>query len=606
MATDIESGPRTEDPVATADAPPQGTPAISNKPADEEEEESEDDDIYDELEAAHAKATGPSILRTTLAILGILMGTLAPPGLLLLFDGTFRRYNLILEKGPLGLNSRMEYIRLCLFLACAMSSYVFLEWLVGSFPTLLLRMAKGNSRSYIRRLQRMAGYLAVARFWVALSLWICWTAFLGGLFVYQSTFGQRLGAGLLGRAPDKSEVLLARATALSKDNWSFYVERWLMVAVLLMVLLAVAQYVCELLTGHFHGRAFAERVSAVNQRLGLLTKLQHALHRGRYSLDTVRVDEPQDDCRLLPDREGLLENERAARHLANDLYLRLVPANRDYLTADDLLSFCAATDQMAAWNLLVTGPEEAPIERKDLSKADLESNVVALCQTRALLKSSLKNNSVILQKMHGILVFIAWLLALLFSIPIFELGSAAVFVVFGLLWTSMGFLFQNTARVCFESMVFVFVEHAFDVGDRVLIDSEQLLVERIEIFTTIFRKPDGVAVYIPNANLAGKNICNLRRSGPQAEYFELVVNGNVSVEALWTLKNRLLEYCKSEPADFAGTVELLKYEAISDTQIKIQFAVLYTSNFQDAALRTSRHNKFEAVLKQTAEALSLT
>jgi small-conductance mechanosensitive channel len=39
------------------------------------------------------------------------------------------------------------------------------------------------------------------------------------------------------------------------------------------------------------------------------------------------------------------------------------------------------------------------------------------------------------------------------------------------------FVFGNAARSTFESLIFLFIVHPFDVGDRILVDGVSLLVE---------------------------------------------------------------------------------------------------------------------------------
>ena len=46
------------------------------------------------------------------------------------------------------------------------------------------------------------------------------------------------------------------------------------------------------------------------------------------------------------------------------------------------------------------------------------------------------------------------------------------------------FMFGNAAKVLFESLIFLFVTHPFDVGDRISVDGQPMIVE--VIFATYF------------------------------------------------------------------------------------------------------------------------
>lgn len=48
------------------------------------------------------------------------------------------------------------------------------------------------------------------------------------------------------------------------------------------------------------------------------------------------------------------------------------------------------------------------------------------------------------------------------------------------------FVFGNMAKTLFEAIVFIFVMHPFDVGDRIEIEGTQMVVEEMNILTTVF------------------------------------------------------------------------------------------------------------------------
>lgn len=63
-------------------------------------------------------------------------------------------------------------------------------------------------------------------------------------------------------------------------------------------------------------------------------------------------------------------------------------------------------------------------------------------------------------------------------VTLLVMGLATTKVIF--LVTSqlllVGFMFQNTCKTMFESIIFVFVMHPFDVGDHCVIDGVQVSV----------------------------------------------------------------------------------------------------------------------------------
>ena len=69
-----------------------------------------------------------------------------------------------------------------------------------------------------------------------------------------------------------------------------------------------------------------------------------------------------------------------------------------------------------------------------------------------------------------------------------------------------------------------------------------MLVEEMNILTTIFLKHDNEMIYYPNAVLATKPISNYNRSPEMGDTVEFAVDFSTSVESIAALKARMKEY----------------------------------------------------------------
>lgn len=58
----------------------------------------------------------------------------------------------------------------------------------------------------------------------------------------------------------------------------------------------------------------------------------------------------------------------------------------------------------------------------------------------------------------------------------------------------------------FDSIIFLFVVHAYDVGDKIECEGVEYFVRSMSIMVTILHTIDGREVYYPNSVLATKNI----------------------------------------------------------------------------------------------------
>lgn len=530
-----------------------------------------------------------AILQTLLVSLTILL-----PAALIWLSADFSEYSFSAVKiGSPFTNNYREYMRYCYVLAAGFILFYVVDWIVWCLPNWILAGLKLFTIEANHRTKRRLHYMQGAHTWITISLWIIGFSIIGGSLLYKTSAISTVASGLLGEVPKNAASALAAIQPLR--SWSFYFEKTLLVLFVFFILLALAKYFLELARFHFHRIAYEERVEEINYKCQVISGLYQAINSpGRH----VKVNRHAMQLYLLPDKRGDFYDEKRTADLANDIYQALVPQNRDYLTRDDFSNYFSPEDLDDAFRVFDRAGNEDP------SREEVTAAIMDIYQERECVRSGLSNNDRVIGKLDDSFRFCVFFLTITFAIPIFDLGAAAILVIFGILWTAIGYLFQNTAGMVFNSMVFVFVEHAFDVGDRVIIDKEFLMVERVEIFTTIFRRWDGTAVYIPNSELAGKNIYNIRRSGSQTDSIDLSLEADTSIDSIWNLRDRLVEYAKGEPKDFTGVVALSQFSVDGD-KAKVTMVVEYRTNFQDAAVRASRKNKFMAMLKQIITEMNL-
>lgn len=104
--------------------------------------------------------------------------------------------------------------------------------------------------------------------------------------------------------------------------------------------------------------------------------------------------------------------------------------------------------------------------------------------------------------------FIMWLL-------LTKLASTKVLVVIASPFVAASFIFGDTCKNLFQSIIFVYVLHPFDVGDSCDIhEDHKMEVKSINVWKTTFSKTDDagnqVEVIYPNSELANKKIINYK------------------------------------------------------------------------------------------------
>lgn len=91
-----------------------------------------------------------------------------------------------------------------------------------------------------------------------------------------------------------------------------------------------------------------------------------------------------------------------------------------------------------------------------------------------------------------------------------ELAEVAITVSSAIL--GLSFIFATSAQHTFDSFVFLFVRHPYDVGDRILLQGyDPMDVVKMELLHTTFRKWDGFILTLPNYALQSISIFNYKR-----------------------------------------------------------------------------------------------
>lgn len=198
---------------------------------------------------------------------------------------------------------------------------------------------------------------------------------------------------------------------------------------------------------------------------------------------------------------------------------------------------------------------------------------------------SLNDTKTAVNKLHhmlnaavGILLFVIWLLIL-------KIASTHIFVLVGSQMLLVAFMFGNTCKTTFEAIIFLFVMHPFDVGDRCEVDGvqvitssflcvflfytyvmlllgmlafkhvfvwifanvnscclSQMVVEEMNILTTVFLRYDNQKITYPNSILATKPIGNFYRSPDMGDSVDFCIHIATPVEKIALMKERITRY----------------------------------------------------------------
>ncbi|KAL6284786.1 hypothetical protein ACE6H2_015715 [Prunus campanulata] len=292
--------------------------------------------------------------------------------------------------------------------------------------------------------------------------------------------------------------------------------------------------------------------------------------------------------------------ECKAKAEAYKIFLHVAKSGNKHIEEDDLLRFMKKEEVDLVLPRFEGAAESGKIERKALKKW-----LVNVYLERKSLAHSLNDTKTAIEELNrlasGLLllvILIVWLLLMGFLTT-----NILVFISSQLLLAV--FVFGNTAKTVFEAIIFVFVMHPFDVGDRCVVDGVQMIVEEMNILTTIFLRYDNEKIYYPNSVLASKPISNFYRSQEMGDSVEFAVDASTTVDTLNSLKGRIKSYLDGKTQHWLPSHSVVVKDIEDVNKMKMALYVKHTINFQNYEDKRSRRSELVLELKKIFEDLGI-
>lgn len=239
----------------------------------------------------------------------------------------------------------------------------------------------------------------------------------------------------------------------------------------------------------------------------------------------------------------------------------------------------------------------------------LRKSIQAINQDRWDLVRALNTHANIIKKLDRVMLGFIFSVLLYFS-PVlgYQLDQSNIFnfgvTLAPLVISFTEFFGDPLKRIC-EAIIYIVTCHPYDVGDRVSIDGIDFFVQKIGLVSTTFKRFDGFMVWYPNYVLARKALCNIRRTGHQAQRLEIHVDASTPMERLQLLSSSVSEFIRNDTKDFEAVIAAYFDMQLVENRIVLVFLLRHRFNFQDAAQRAERQNRFLLFLKGKVEKLGI-
>eukprot|EP00124_Ichthyophonus_hoferi_P005559 Ihof_evm1s838 gene=Ihof_evmTU1s838 len=362
----------------------------------------------------------------------------------------------------------------------------------------------------------------------------------------------------------------------------------------------------------FHKKVYFQRIQEALFAESILNKLlKHKSRKVDHGIDNQNLEKvtksnlTEESLNSLIKRTGKptmltsITNSQKSKEVARQLWTNVRMKGEEEITLKDFKVFIHGDDALKAFALFDNDGSGG------ISQGEVKDAVRTIMKERRNLQLSLKDAKSIVSKLTSVFNFMATAIAILVLFMV--LNQIFKDVVLPMVTSLLGFSFviSSTAAKLMESIIFILVMHPYDVGDRVFIDEDNLVVKKISFQETIFTQADGKELYIANWILYGKKIYNIRRSGPCTQEVLLDTWYGVSNEMINQFTERLQVFIKENSVDYAnGTVAMT--QTYQGRKCQLSIWVQHRDNFQDGTVRWRRWNKLCIFCKGTADELDIT
>ncbi|KAH9771135.1 Mechanosensitive ion channel protein [Citrus sinensis] len=329
-----------------------------------------------------------------------------------------------------------------------------------------------------------------------------------------------------------------------------------------------------------------------------MEKLINHINSTKLSIVSNEFDDCEND-ELDGDYNKNIESEWEAKAAAYQIFRNVAGPGSKYMDECDLLRFFIKEEVDEIMQRLGEA-ETGRVKRSDVTKW-----VVNVYKQRKSLAHYLNNSKEAMQELNRlfrgiviVLIIIVWLLivGLLTTKALLVILSQVVLAVF---------LFGNTAKNVFEAIIFLFVTHPFDVGDRCVIDGVQMVVEEMHILTTTFLRYDNEKIFYPNSVLASKPISNFYRSTvDMRDAVEFAIDVFTPLEKIGHLKSKIMNYLESKPRHWSPNHSVV-VKQIKDEKMIMGLYVTHIIIFENYEEKINRRSELVLELKRIFEQVAI-
>ncbi|KUI53374.1 hypothetical protein VP1G_00590 [Cytospora mali] len=291
-----------------------------------------------------------------------------------------------------------------------------------------------------------------------------------------------------------------------------------------------------------------------------------------------------------------LEKLQTSEALARRIWMSFVVEGKDALYQEDVIEVLGPALKEEAEECFEAVDAD---QNGDISLDEMVRKVVEVGKERKAIGNSMKDIGQALAVLDSILLFCVVLIVVFIFLSFFNSSFVTTLASAGTALLSLSFAFSVTCQEFLGSCIFLFVKHPYDVGDRVDISDEQLIVEKISLLYTVFTRIDNMKiVQTPNIIVNNLWIENVTRSKAMKETIELNISFDTSFEDIELLRLEMEKFVRhpDNARDFQPDFSIGIGSVNNCDKLTLQIVVKHKSNWHNETVRATRRSKFICAL----------
>ncbi|KAK0581694.1 hypothetical protein LWI29_016860 [Acer saccharum] len=325
-----------------------------------------------------------------------------------------------------------------------------------------------------------------------------------------------------------------------------------------------------------------KNISAWNMK-----KLVNMVRHGSLSTLDEQIWHGAADVNNEDDSAKQIRSEYEAKAAARKIFLNVARRGSKYIYFDDLLRFLEEDEALKTMSLF-----EGAAEHRRISKSSLKNWVVNAFRERRALALTLNDTKTAVNKLHKIVNVVVAIIIVVISLQVLEIASSKFLLFASSQLFLVAFVFGNTCKTIFEDIIFLFIIHPFDVGDRCEIDGVQMVVEEMNVLTTVFLRYDNMKIIFPNSVLSQKPIHNYYRSPEMGDAVEFCVHIATPPEKIALIRQRITCYIENKKEHWYPNPIVILKDVEDLNKLRIAVWLSHKINYHDILERWERRALF--------------